>query len=349
MIPNSNVLIQAIPLLEAKDSSEIENIVTTNDALFRQASLEQPDGDAAAKEAVRYRSALYWGLDSIKARPLAARTAIDICRIVTGVELDVRGVPVTLKNRHTGETIYTPPQGQNLIRELLGDWENYLHDKSSDLDPLIRMAVLHYQFEAIHPFEDGNGRTGRILNVLMLIESGLLDLPTLYLSKYILQTRGEYYRLLENVTRKGEWEAWVIYMLTAVEQTSKWTTGKIGAVRALMADATNHIRKWEPKLYSRELVELVFSKPYCRIADLQEKGIAKRQAASTYLKSLVEIEMLEEEKRGREKLFINRKFINLLSSDSHTFEPYRATFREALRQAIDEEAKAWSDRNRDRA
>lgn len=338
-LPNSDVLIQSIPLLEAKDSSEIENIVTTDDALFREASLEEPDGEPAAKEAVRYRKALYWGLESAKTRPLSARDAIEICRLVTGVDLDVRGVPVTLKNRQTGEVIYTPPQGQDLIRDLLGDWEAYLHAEGDELDPLIRMAVLHYQFEAIHPFEDGNGRTGRILNVLALIESGLLDLPTLYLSRYILQTRGDYYRLLEGVTRNGIWETWILYMLTAVEQTSKWTTEKIRAIRTLMIDATDHMKKWEPKLYSRELVELIFSKPYCRIADLQDKGIAKRQAASTYLKALARIEMLEVERRGREKLFINRKFITLLSSDHHTFEPYRATLDEALRQAADEKLR----------
>lgn len=321
-IPNSEVLIQAIPLLEAKDSSEIENIVTTNDALFREASLEQPDGEPAAKEALRYRRALYWGLDAIKARPLSARTAIDICGIVTGVELDVRGVPVTLKNRHSGETIYTPPQGQDLIRELLGNWESYLHAEDDQLDPLIRMTILHYQFEAIHPFEDGNGRTGRILNVLALIGSGLLDLPTLYLSRHILQTRGEYYRLLENVTAQGAWEPWVLYMLSAVEQTSQWTTGKIGAIRRLLDNTNEFVRNALPKIHSRDLVEALFLQPYCRISTLTEQGIVKRQAASVYLKELASIGVLIEEKRGRDKVFINHKYMRLLSSDEHTFEAY---------------------------
>lgn len=321
-IPNSEVLIQAIPLLEAKDSSEIENIVTTNDALFREASFEQPDGEPAAKEALRYRRALYWGLDSIGSRPLSARTAIDICRIVTGVDLDVRGVPVTLKNRHTGETIYTPPQGQELIRKLLTNWENYLHNDGDQLDPLIRMTVLHYQFEAIHPFEDGNGRTGRILNVLTLVESGLLDLPTLYLSRHILQTRGEYYRLLEGVTKNGAWEPWVLYLLTAVETTSKWTTGKIGAIRRLLETTNDYVRSVRPKIHSRELIDALFMQPYCRISTLTERGIVKRQSASVYLKDLASIGVLQEEKRGRDKVFIHRKYLDLLSNDEHTFEPY---------------------------
>jgi Fic family protein len=321
-IPNSDVLIQAIPLLEAKDSSEIENIVTTNDALFREASLEQSDGEPAAKEALRYRRALYWGIDAIKERPLTARTAIEICRIVTGIDLDVRGVPVTLKNRHTGEIIYTPPQGQELIRNLLANWEDYLHDDAGDIDPLIKMAVLHYQFEAIHPFEDGNGRTGRILNVLMLVESGLLDLPTLYLSRHILQTRGEYYRLLEGVTRESSWEPWVLYMLTAVETTSKWTTGKIAAVRKLLENTNEYVRGALPKVHSRELVDALFLQPFCRISTLTERGIVKRQSASVYLRELASIGVLHEEKRGRDKLFINRKYMDLLGSDEHTFDPY---------------------------
>lgn len=321
-IPNSDVLIQAIPLLEAKDSSEIENIVTTNDALFREASLEQPDGEPAAKEALRYRKALYWGLDAIRNRPLSARTAIDVCRIVTGIDLDVRGVPVTLKNRHTGETIYTPPQGQELIRKLLANWESYLHEEDDQLDPLILMTVLHYQFEAIHPFEDGNGRTGRILNVLVLVGRGLLDLPTLYLSRHILQTRGEYYRLLEGVTRQGAWEPWVLYMLTAVEQTSQWTTAKIGAIRKLLDNTNDYVRRALPKIHSRDLVDALFMQPYCRIATLTERGIVKRQSASVYLRELASIGVLHEEKRGRDKVFIHRKYLDLLGSDEHTFEPY---------------------------
>lgn len=322
-IPDQSVLINAIPLLEAKDSSEIENIVTTNDALFREASLADADGDPAAKEAVRYRAALYQGLESLDGRPLSARTAIDICQKVTGVQLGIRAVPVTLKNKHTGEVIYTPPQGEAVLRELLSNWEAFMHNEMDSLDPLIRMAILHYQFEAIHPFPDGNGRTGRILNVLYLIEQKLLDLPTLYLSRYILRTRGEYYNRLERVTSHGEWEQWLVYMLTAVETTSRWTTDKIGAIRGLLDETNAFVRAEAPKIYSRDLVDLIFTQPYCRITNLVDRGIAKRETASAYLKELVRIGVLHEEKIGREKVFLQKKYFDLLFGDEHTFMPYQ--------------------------
>lgn len=323
IIPDQSVLISAIPLLEAKDSSEIENIVTTNDALFREASLGDDDGDPTAKEALRYRTALYKGLETLKTTPLSARTAVEICRTVTGIDLDVRNIPVTLTNKHTGEVIYTPPQEQERLRGLLGNWADYLHKADDGLDPLIRMAILHYQFEAIHPFSDGNGRTGRILNLLYLIECRLLDLPTLYLSRHILRTRGDYYRLLERVTTHGEWEPWILYMLTAVEVTSNWTTQKIRSIRELM-DVTNAtVRERAPKTYSRDLIDLIFTQPYSRIANLVDRGIAKRQAASVYLKELARIGVLTEEKVGRDKIFLHRKYLDLLSSDEHTFEPYQ--------------------------
>ncbi|MFA5949154.1 MAG: Fic family protein [Hyphomicrobium sp.] len=323
IIPDQSVLISAIPLLEAKDSSEIENIVTTNDALFREASLGDEDGDPAAKEALRYRTALYHGLRSLKeTTPLSPRTAVEICQIVTGIDLDVRAIPVTLTNKHTGEVIYTPPQEQERVRSLLGNWAEYLHRSEDGLDPLIRMAILHYQFEAIHPFSDGNGRTGRILNLLYLIDSGLLDLPTLYLSRYVLRTRGDYYRLLERVTTHQEWEPWILYMLTAVDETSTWTTQKIRAIRALMDETNTTVRERAPKTYSRDLIDLIFTQPYSRIANLVDRGIAKRQAASAYLKDLAAIGVLTEEKVGRDKIFLHRKYLDLLSSDEHTFEPY---------------------------
>jgi len=322
LLPDQTVLISAIPLLGAKDSSEIENIVTTNDALFREASLREEEGEPTAKEALRYRTALYHGLEALKARPLSTRIAVEICQTITAVQLNIRAVPVRLTNRHTGEVIYTPPDGEARLRDLLTNWERYLHDQQDGVDPLIRMAVLHYQFEAIHPFPDGNGRTGRILNILCLVERGLLDLPTLYLSRYILRNRAEYYRLLERVTSHQEWEPWILYMLTAVEVTSNWTTQKIKAIRALMDDTDAIVRADASKIYSHDLVQLIFTQPYCRIANLIDRGIAKRQAASTYLKELVRLGVLREEKIGRDKVFLHRKYLDLLSSDEHTFEPY---------------------------
>ncbi len=322
LIPDVDVLINTIPLLEAKDSSAIENIVTTNDVLFREASDPDLDGDPNAKEALRYRAALYGGARSISERPLSTRTTLEICSTIKGVEIDVRTTPgTTLQNSHTGEVIYTPPLGEQRLRDLLANWEEFVH-RDDDLDPLVRMAVLHYQFEAIHPFIDGNGRTGRILNVLVLIEAKLLDRPTLYLSRHILRTKDEYYSLLNGVTKTGEWEAWVVYMLNAVELTAGWTNKRIQAICQLKDHTSKYVSTRLPKIHSHELIQLIFKMPYARISHLVEAGIAKRQAASTYLKQLAEIGVLEEEKDGREKLFIHRKYMDLLGSDGHDFVPY---------------------------
>jgi Fic family protein len=322
LIPDQSVLVNTIPLLEAKDSSEIENIVTTNDALFREASQGDESGDPAAKEAIRYRAALYSGVQSLKVRPLSARTAIEVCSTIKGVDMDVRKTPGTeLKNSFTGEVIYTPPEGEERLRTLLGNWERFANGEE-DLDPLVRMAVLHYQFEAIHPFLDGNGRTGRILNVLSLIQAGVLDIPTLYLSRHIVRTKGTYYRLLQGVTERGEWEPWILYILDAVTATATWTNARIRAIRDLMVHTAEHVKAAAPNIYSREFIDVIFEQPYVRIAHLIDKNIAERHAASRYLKQLSAIGVLAEEKRGRDKLFIHRKYMALLASDSHHFERY---------------------------
>lgn len=321
-IPDQSVLINTIPLLEAKDSSEIENIVTTNDALFREASHTDDGNDPAAKEAVRYRAAIYHGAESLRSRPLTTRTAIEICSHIKGVDLDVRATPgTTLRNTFTGEVIYTPPEGASTLRALLANWEQYAN-ASDDIDPLVRMAVLHYQFEAIHPFIDGNGRTGRILNILVLLQAGLLDIPTLYLSRHIVRTKGQYYALLQGVTQRGEWEPWVLYMLTAIETTATWTNARIRAIRDLMTDTAAYVSANAEGVYSWELIQTIFAQPYTRITHLVDRGVAKRVAASRYLKQLAAIGVLEEEKVGRDKLFIHRKYMKLLGSDDHVFEPY---------------------------
>ncbi len=325
LIPNQTMLINTIPLLEAKDSSEIENIVTTTDRLFQHAQghlLGSTLADPATKEALRYRSALHRGYLSLKDRPLCTATAVDICRTIKGVDLDIRRTPGTqLANDRTGEVIYTPPEGEARLRDLLADWERFLHNEDT-LDPLVRMAVGHYQFEAIHPFIDGNGRAGRVLNILYLIQQDLLGLPILYLSRHLIAHRADYYRLLLDVTRSQAWQPWLLFMLQAVEATSKWTSAKIAAIRSLAEHTTEHVRKRLPKIYSRELVEVVFEQPYCRIANLVDKGIAQRQAASRYLKDLVALGVLREMQLGKEKLFIHPKLMQLLSRDGNTFTPY---------------------------
>jgi Fic family protein len=322
LIPDQAVLVHTIPNLEARESTAIENIVTTKDALFREDSLgPSEETTPETKEAARYRAALYHGVEELKKRPLSTRIAVEVCQTIKGAALDVRSTPgTTLTHAYTGEVIYTPPEGEAQLRTLLTNWEQYLHE-SKDVDPLIRMAVLHYQFEAIHPFSDGNGRTGRILNVLCLIQAGLLDLPTLYLSRHILGTRSDYYRLLARITSHQEWEPWIIYMLTGVEVTSQWTTEKIKAIRALTDETIAYVRLAAPKM-PRDVVDLIFTQPYCRISSIVDRGIAKRQTASGYLKELEALGILEEEKVGRDKIFLHRKYLDVLFSDDHTFAPY---------------------------
>lgn len=316
MLPNQAVLINTIPLLEARDSSEIENIVTTTDRLFRFAeSGEETLSDPATKEALRYRSALSRGVTSIGKRPLSTATAVEVCRTLLGIQLDVRKVPGTaLVNQSTGERVYTPPESETLLRDLLANWERYLHEER-EVDPLIRMAVGHYQFEAIHPFTDGNGRTGRILNVLFLIQEELLDLPVLYLSRSIVRQKSDYYRLLLAITARAGWEEYLLFILEAVDETARWTTGRIHAIHQLMQETREYLRKNAPGAYSRELVELLFVQPYCRIRNVVDAGIAQRQTAAVYLKRLCDVGVLEETKVGREKLFINRRLMRLLTAD----------------------------------
>ncbi len=323
LIPNPAMLINTLPLLEARASSEIENIVTTADKLFRHLQTDA-GADPATKEALRYRLALLEGVQALKSRPLTVRTAESICTQVKGVAMSVRKVPgTTLANYTTGTVVYTPPVGEALIRDLLANWERFLHEEES-IDPLVRMAAAHYQFEAIHPFADGNGRTGRILNSLFLVEQDLLPLPILYLSRYIIARRADYYRLLLAVTRDGAWEEWLLYMLRAVGDTAVWTTAKIDAIRKLAGETTVYVRAQLPKIYSRELIDVIFEQPYCRIANVVEANIAERQAASRYLKALVSIGVLDEQTFGKEKLFVHPKLMALLTRDSNTFEPYRA-------------------------
>lgn len=322
-LPNPDVLINTIPILEAQASSEIENIVTTTDELFRYADHIEA-ADPATKEALRYRRALYEGFQSLKQRPLSTNTAEIVCTRIKGVQMQVRKVPGTaLANQQTGEVIYTPPVGEALLRKKLADWERFIHERR-DIDPLIRMAVAHYQFEAIHPFTDGNGRTGRVINLLMLVEQDLLDQPVLYLSRYIIERKADYYRLLLEVTRDGAWTEWVAYMLDAVADTARWTGAKIDAIRCLHEQACDWVRGQRPKLYSRELVDVLFNQPYCRIQNVVDAGIAKRETAARYLRELVAIGVLQEQRMGKEKLFLHGVYLQLLSSDDHQTPGYAA-------------------------
>ena len=310
LIPDQGLLISILPMLEAKDSSRIENIVTTSDRLFQYA--DHADGaDPATKEALRYRTALYDGYTRLKDYPLCTNTAVTICTKLRAVQTDIRKTPGTVLRDQNNNVVYTPPVGEDAIRNLLANWERFIHG-DDDLDPLVKMAIAHYQFECIHPFPDGNGRTGRILNILYLIQTGLLSLPILYLSRFILERRDDYYTLLRRVTEEGDWESWILFMLEAVRNTSRWTTDKISAVRELMAETTAYVREQLPKIYTHELIQALFAQPYCRIDNLVERGVAKRQTASIYLKQLANIGVLEEMTVGREKLYINTRLLREL-------------------------------------
>ena len=321
LMPNQAMLINTIPLLEAKDSSEIENIVTTTDRLFQYAQ-GHDNADPATKEALRYRTALQSGYQSLKDRPLCTATAVQVCRTLKGVDMDIRRTPGTqLMNDRTGAVVYTPPDGEGRLRDMLANWERFLHNQT-ELDPLIRMAVGHYQFEAIHPFTDGNGRTGRVINLLYLIQEGLLNLPILYLSHHVIAHKADYYGLLLGVTRDQAWEPWLQFMLQAVTETSRWTTAKIAAIRKLAEHTTEHVRTRLPKIYTRELVDVIFEQPYCRIGNLVDKGIAQRQAASRYLHDLTALGVLRVVPFGKERLFVHPKLMQLLGRDNNQFVPY---------------------------
>ncbi len=320
LLPNQGLLINLLPLLEAKDSSEIENIVTTSDRLF-QFSQEDSQADPATKEALRYRTALYEGFRHLERRPLCLSTAVEICSTLKNTDMDIRKVPGTALVSNDRRVIYTPPVGEHVIRDLLSNWEKFIHEED-DVDPLIKMAIAHYQFEAIHPFPDGNGRTGRIINILFLIDKGLLTLPILYLSRYIVTHKANYYSYLRGVTASGEWEPWILFMLDAVAETSKWTTTKIAAVRQLIEYTTNYVRDSLPKIYSHELIQIIFEQPYCRISNLTDAGIAQRQTASSYLKQLCDIGILYEISAGREKLYVHPKLIQLMTLEDNTVTAY---------------------------
>ncbi len=321
LIPNQTMLINTLPLLEAHASSEIENIVTTTDKLF-QFRQDSEHADPATKEALRYSHALLEGYAALAKHPLSTRTAEDVCTRIKGVEMQVRRVPGTAVARETGEIVYTPPEGEDLLRNLLANWERFLHE-TKDVDPLVRLAVGHYQFEAIHPFTDGNGRTGRVLNSLYLIHENLLTLPILYLSRYIIEFKAEYYRLLQAVTCEHVWEEWILFILQGVETTAQWTMAKIEAIRQLALHTADYVRQARPKIYSRELVDLIFELPYCRIQNVVDAKLVERQAAARYLKQLAEIGVLQELPVGREKLFIHPKLMKLLTREPNNFSAYR--------------------------
>jgi len=312
IIPNQAILINSLVLQEAKDSSEIENIITTHDELYR-ANLDISSTTNEAKEVQRYQKALLLGYSLVKEHNLLLKR--DIVQIQQVLEQNSAGVRrqsgTNLKNALTGEIVYTPPQDYETIQELLRNLENYINE-SNDIDPLINMAIIHYQFESIHPFYDGNGRTGRIINILYLVLNELLDIPILYLSRYIIKNKADYYRLLQEVRTDESWEEWVLYMLDGVEQTSLETIELIYKIDRLMVKTKNEIREKLPKIYSKDLLEILFMHPYTKIDFLVDELGLHRQTASRYLKELEKIGILKSIQIKNSKFFTNTKLFDIL-------------------------------------
>lgn len=311
-MPNQAMLIDSLVLQEARASSEIENILTTNDELFKAASDEALPASAEAKEVLRYRQALNRGFRQIKERPLATGLFIEIAQLIKETDFSVRRMPGTRIANSQNETIYTPPEGEGVIRDKLRELENFMH-ADDGLDVLVKMALVHYQFEAIHPFPDGNGRTGRILNILYLVDRGLLNLPVLYLSRYVIDHKAAYYEGLRRVTEEGAWADWVLYMLDAVEQTSLRTHQQITDILALMESVRERVQREAPAVYSKDLIEQIFHQPYCKIAFLERAGLGTRQTCSKYLRGLERLGVLTGQKIGREVYFINQELYKLLT------------------------------------
>ena len=312
IIPNSQILINSLVLQEAKDSSEIENIITTHDELFR-AGLDIASVTNETKEVQHYKEALLKGFTLVQESGLLLKR--DIVAIQKELEQNDAGVRrqsgTVLRNMATGEVVFEPPQEYEVIQELLTNLEQYINEPN-DIDPLVNMAIIHYQFESIHPFYDGNGRTGRIVNILYLILKGLLDIPILYLSSYVIRHKAAYYRLLQEVRTENNWEEWILYMLDGVEQTSLATIELVNDIHRLMSETKEKIKNELPKIYSKDLVEILFMHPYTKIDFLISDMDLHRDTASKYLRELESIGILESIKIGRSKFFVNKQLFNIL-------------------------------------
>lgn len=313
-IPNPVILLNALPLIEAQASSEIENIMTTRDDLFQHFEKETVSVSPELKETFRYRSAVFSAVDYLAERPLSFSVAQHVCSEIKNREMNIRLLPGTfIGNPVSGKAIYTPPQGETVLHRLIQNWEEFLHS-SSEIDPLIAMAVMHYQFEAIHPFSDGNGRTGRVLNILFLLEKGLLSLPILYLSRYIIEHKTEYYSKLLAVTQDAQWEDWIVFMLTVVRETCERTTELVEQISSLYSAYVTLFREIPGVRNDPFLVDVLFTKPFCRISDVVEKCQVTRLTATKWLEALEQAGLLEDKKTGRDRIFINRRFYDILQA-----------------------------------
>ncbi len=315
IIPNKNILINAVTINEAKDSSEIENIVTTHDELYR-AIVQKSYKNVEAKEVSNYRAALWSGYKFIEKNGiLTVNSIIEIQKTIENNDDGMRKLPgTTLINEFTGEVVYTPPSSGTEIIELMDNLVSYINEDQDSIDKLIKLAVIHYQFESIHPFYDGNGRTGRIINILYLVLKELLDSPILYLSKYIIKNKSLYYKLLQEVRTKNNWEEWILYILKGIEETSIDTLLIVKKINEEFTEYSDDVKKTLPKIYSKELIELLFFEFYTKITYIEKGLMISRKTASTYLNKLEDNGFLISERIGKERIFLNQRLLSVVKT-----------------------------------
>lgn len=313
-LPNPTLFLDTIYVQEAKASSEVENIITTNDELYKSLVAEKKNDNVATKEVLSYKEALWLGLDQLKNKPfITTNLCVKIVQCIKQNKSSIRVTHGTTLANNQGEVIYTPPSGENMIREKLANLENFINAENG-IDPLIKMALMHYQFEAIHPFQDGNGRTGRILLLLYLKLSDLLETPAIYLSEYIIKNKMEYYRKLRGVTEKNDWEAYILFMLDMIEVTSKNGLEQLNKITQAMDEIANNIKTQLPKIYSKDLVEILFRLPYTKRQNLIDEKIGNAKTVGNYLIALEEKGFLQSVKVGKEKLYLNHRLLKILEN-----------------------------------
>ena len=314
-LPNPRLFLDTIHLQEAKASSEIENIITTNDDLYQAIVADKKFDNPAAKEVISYKEALWHGLEQLEKKPfITTNLCIEIVQRIKQNTSEIRKTPGTALSNTKGETIYTPPTGESIIREKLANLEKFINEPSK-LDPLIKMALMHYQFEAIHPFSDGNGRTGRILLLLYLKLEKLLDIPAIYLSEYIIDNKAAYYKKLRLVTEKQDWEGWVLYMLNMIETTAEKGLARLEEILALMENMSVEVKEKLPKAYSKELIEILFRLPYTKRQHLIDAKLGTPKTVGNYLRNLEKEGFLKSVKVGKEKLYLNFRLMKVLGKN----------------------------------
>lgn len=312
-LPNPTLFLNTIYLQEAKASSEVENIITTNDELYKSLVADKKYENPATKEVLSYKEALWVGMEQLKKKPfITTNLCISIVQCIKQNTASIRRTPgITLTNTK-GEVIYTPPSGEDVIREKLANWEKFINNDDTAIDPLIKMALMHYQFEAIHPFADGNGRTGRILLLLYLKLSGLLDTPAIYLSEYIIKNKENYYKCLRSVTENNDWENYILYMLDMIEETSVKGLERLNKITKAIDNTADEIKTKLPKIYSKDLVEILFRLPYTKRQHLINENIGNLKTVGNYLIALEENGFLKSVKVGKEKLYLNERLLMIL-------------------------------------